>query len=303
MSRRRSLVPSSRARPSLVRRGAALLAFGAAALLGGAAAACTDVPSDPNTPISIEFDTTMLPSLAIVDGDTLRDAQGNVAPLRAVVRNVNGAVIENASVTFVIPDSAAASQTLNVHLVNGDTVVSNGASDPKIFSSSRVVRLVAAIGNLQAASLELAVVLRPSALQRTSAASIPPIVYGTNGDTADLYSDSLGVRVVRGANGDTGVRRIRVQYRILDSAHATVDSVRITRDTTGRDSSSIATANESGFASRRLRIRGKPAGAGVPEVDTVVVEARVILGPRPADVLGPVQFLIPVRSTAPPATP
>ena len=299
------VVPSPPPRASLVRRAgapAAVAALAAAASLAGAAA-CTDVPSDPNTPVSIEFDTTMLPSPSVITSDTLRDAEGNVAPLRAIVRDINGNTIVGAPVEFIIPDSAAAGQTLNVHVVNGDTVVAGPVADPAIFTGSRQVRIVASIGNLQTAPVNLPVVLLPQRLNRTSADSIVGVItYGDNGastrsDTTKLYSDSLGVRVVRGATADTGVRGIRVLYRILDPAPEALDSVRLVRDTTGRDSSSAAVTNDAGYASRRIRVRGK-AGAAP---DTVVVEARVVL--RPGTVLGPVRFRVPVRQSQATTTP
>jgi len=47
------------------------------------ATACSDVPSDPDTPFSIEFNHA--PSPSVVLGDTLFDSSGIATPLRARV--------------------------------------------------------------------------------------------------------------------------------------------------------------------------------------------------------------------------
>jgi hypothetical protein len=280
-----------------------LAALAAAAALAGAAAACTDVPSDPNTPVSIEFDTLLLPSPAIIAGDTLRDAQGRAAPLRAIVRNIDGDVIADAPVQFVLPDTAARG-SLKLTLVGGGATLVSGlnesvAADSIALSTRRQVRIVASIGNLQTSPIELAVVRRPRFLVRTNPDSIvAAYVYGVS-DTNKMHTDTLGVRVLWKQSPDSGVRRIRVQYTIVDPASDVLDSVRLIRDTTGRDTTSGAITNDAGYASRRLRIRAK---AGATAVDTIVVEARVILGREPGDTLGPVRFRVPVRQSAPPAT-
>ena len=284
------------------RRAAPLAALAAAALLAGAAAACTDVPSDPNTPVSIEFDTLLLPSPAIIAGDTLRDAQGRAVPLRAVVRNIDGKEIADAPVQFVLPDTAARG-SLKLTLAGGDTLVSglneSLAADSIALSTRRQVRVVASIGNLQTSPIELAVVRRPRVLVRTNPDSIvAAYVYGVS-DTNRMHTDTMGVRVLWKQSPDSAVRRIRVQYTIVDPASEVLESVRLIRDTTGRDTTSGAITNDAGYASRRLRIRAK---AGATAADTIVVEARVILGREPGDTLGPVRFRVPVRQSAPPAT-
>ena len=283
------------------RRAAPLAALAAAALLAGAAA-CTDVPSDPNTPVSIEFDTLLLPSPAIIAGDTLRDAQGRAVPLRAVVRNIDGKEIADAPVQFVLPDTAARG-SLKLTLAGGDTLVSglneSLAADSIALSTRRQVRVVASIGNLQTSPIELAVVRRPRVLVRTNPDSIvAAYVYGVS-DTNRMHTDTMGVRVLWKQSPDSAVRRIRVQYTIVDPASEVLESVRLIRDTTGRDTTSGAITNDAGYASRRLRIRAK---AGATAADTIVVEARVILGREPGDTLGPVRFRVPVRQSAPPAT-
>ena len=68
----------------------------------GTVAACAEIGTSPDEPAAIEL--TALPSPSVVIGDTLRDESGLVAPARATVLNVRGAVIADAAVRYLYAD-------------------------------------------------------------------------------------------------------------------------------------------------------------------------------------------------------
>ncbi len=96
------------------------------ALLAGGAltAACTDIPTGPDEPFSIEF--RGLPFPAVVLGDTLRAADGTLAQLTATVYNVNGKPILDPQLEFLIPGKGAT--MLDGGYLQGDSIVKAGVA-------------------------------------------------------------------------------------------------------------------------------------------------------------------------------
>ncbi len=96
-----------------------------ALLAGGAlAAACTDIPTSPDEPFSIEF--RGLPFPAVVLGDTLRDASGTAARLTATVYNVNGTPISDPPLAFIVPGRGAT--VLDGGYLRGDSITQRGVA-------------------------------------------------------------------------------------------------------------------------------------------------------------------------------
>lgn len=79
---------------------AAPLAVAAAALFG-----CTELTGNPGAVSAIDF--TGIPFPSVVTGDTMRDASGAVAPLRARVYDGRGAEIADADIRFFTLDTGA----------------------------------------------------------------------------------------------------------------------------------------------------------------------------------------------------
>ncbi len=96
-----------------------------ALLAGGAlAAACTDIPTGPDEPFSIEF--RGLPFPAVLLGDTLRAADGTAAQLTATVYNVNGKPILEPALEFFVPGKGAT--LLGGSYLRGDSIVKRGVA-------------------------------------------------------------------------------------------------------------------------------------------------------------------------------
>lgn len=81
----------------------ALRAAGIGLLIAAVAAACTEVGTNPNTPVAIQLDQPASPSVLL--GDTLRDSLGLAAPLRVTVFNFKNDSIPGIPVSFLAADS------------------------------------------------------------------------------------------------------------------------------------------------------------------------------------------------------
>ncbi|MGH7647351.1 MAG: hypothetical protein ACREND_04490 [Gemmatimonadaceae bacterium] len=81
----------------------ALRAAGVALLIAAVAAACTEVGTNPNTPVAIQLDAPASPSVIL--GDTLRDSLGVAAPLHVTVFNFKNESIPGIPVSFLAADS------------------------------------------------------------------------------------------------------------------------------------------------------------------------------------------------------
>ena len=97
--------------------------------------ACTDISSDPNTVLSLQFDSLPAPGVAV--GDTLRDTLGAVARPTVHAFNFHGDEIVPASVFFLSPDTG-----VTVDSASGTIVADSLRSSP--------ARIVANVGTLQA---------------------------------------------------------------------------------------------------------------------------------------------------------
>lgn len=277
----RAVAPS--VAPSVARAGARVLALGTAALGVAmlALAACADSPTGAE-PFSLTFDE--LPFPAVVAGDTLRDATGAAAPLRARVFGGDGNEIPDAEASYLVLDRGA-------HLETGNYVFGDSAGP--------LVRVVAEAAGIPSQPLELAVVLRPDSLSLASPTVLDTALFTPGGRiTPTDTSARIAVRVLhRPTEGDpVGVGRWVVRYDVELYDGTTVvenDSLALLVGENGR-LSVLDTTDTQGAAWRRLLLNG--ARPAIDAVDSAVVSVT-ILG-RPAGTVSPPGYrvMVPIRS-------
>jgi hypothetical protein len=255
------------------------LAAGAALVI---APACTNVPSDPNTPFSIEF--ARAPSPSVVLGDTLFDSLGTPAPLKARVFNSNGDEIVGAKVTYhvIAYDSGKAlpsnpayrdSVPLTVDSLSGFVL---GKANP-VFAGKHA-RVYAQAGNLQSDTVGIVAVRSADSL--TASGTITDTLSFLNPDTLPL-SPALNATVRHTSDGatsaaDSAVPSYLVWFRVVQPAAG--DTSYVATVNGNRKASQIDTTDASGTASRQVRIRRakfpftKAADSTGFISDTVIVE-------------------------------
>lgn len=236
--------------------------------------ACTDIETGPNVATSLEFEA--LPFPAIVAGDTLRDINGMVAPLRALVFNSDNDEIAGAPIRY-----AGLESVVTVDSVTG-IVVAGAKADT-------ATRIVAFIGALQSTPLRLSVVPRPDSVARSG--TIDTLKYSLS-DTTQNVSGDLAVRVSsRVGTGTVPVRDWIVTFTLQTPA----DSIRARIVAENGRNSGADTTSTAGIAARKVRL----FPAGLTSVrDSVVVLARVRY--RGADLSGsPVRLVLPVQPRVP----
>jgi hypothetical protein len=223
-----------------------------AALLGGTAfAACTDVSTDPQVPVSLQFDS--LPALAVVVGDTMRD--GTQRPARLPVRafSGSGAPVSDSQLKVIGIDTGS---------VKAFGLVSGLFLTGKAVTAS--VRIVAQAGALQSQTQTFAVVDIPTTLSRTST-SVTDSIVSNPLDTVNRFVDTK----VQVLTGTTALNGLRVRFRILNFPATLLDSVRLV-STDGKNATSALMSG--GTALIRVKVYSKP---GVRGADTVRVEASI----------------------------
>lgn len=224
----------------------------AALLVSTVAAGCTSVSTDPQVPLSLQFDS--LPALAVVVGDTMRGGDLQPARVPAVAYNAAGGVLPDTQVRLVgiDPVSVNAFRQLSGLLITGRLV-------------TPMVRVVAQAGAVQSQTQTFAVVAVPTALSRTAADATDSLVY--NGlDTSTRFVDTRA-RVLAGT---TPLNGLRVRFRVVSIPTAIVDSVRLVNASSGRTVASVLTASDA--ATIRLKAYAKPA---VNITGTVTLEASI----------------------------
>jgi hypothetical protein len=293
--------------PRITRR---LVGIGVAACAVAAyAASCTDLPSDPKTPFSIELRSPGSPGVA--RADTLRDSLGIVAPLHAVAFNSSGDSIPGADITYhVVPvkDSTATVKYDSTPAridASGRLVI---ARSETIFVK-RTFRVYAQAGGLQTVPIVFTVTRRPDSL-----------IAGHDTAFTLRFPDTLPqiplvVRLkhtpVSGESaGDTTVPAWLVRYEFVRPDSANHDTTYLAF-TGGSRGSRVDTTDANGVASRSVRIRytafpfqQKAPKAGTDTIyDTVQVRARAY-APGGAEVPpGPYLFTIVVKAKQQGATP
>ncbi|MCC6243151.1 MAG: hypothetical protein IT353_09935 [Gemmatimonadaceae bacterium] len=231
--------------------------------------ACAEVGSAPDVPAAIEL--SAFPSPAIIIGDTLRDSTGAVAPIEAIVRNVQGDVIADATIRYLYADFGRDS-ALAVDSVTGIVRALKTAT-------GTTSRLAARVGLSLQVLRTIAIIQRPDSL--SAPATILPLFTTTLADTgrtgATQNTSADFAVVVRHVDSVTAaattVASWPVRFELLSPANATNDTTRAVFlvNESGRPST-LDTTDNSGNAARRVRIRAA-SYPSTDAVDTVVVRA------------------------------
>jgi hypothetical protein len=272
-----------------------------------AGAGCVEITTAEQGVLSIRFDP--LPP-SIVAGDTLRDSLGRVQRLRAVAFNEAGDSVAGAAFTFgFLPlgrDTASgAAPALTVDPTSG---LVRADSLPRAAQA----RVSATFGSRLQALDTIAIVRRPTRLQRVGAASVP-LRYLCTDSSRTLLADTLtfgtvspplAVRLrgdsVRGDTTTVPVPSYLVRYRITFPATipSGVSPYGDTRPalylTNGRNDRPLQfdTTNASGQTTTALRVIG-PLLTPANSPDSVVVVAQALYRGVPIDTAG-VRFTVRV---------
>jgi len=256
------MTPSARAR-----RRASWVLISAVVAATGIGTACAEIGLGPNEAAAIELDP--FPSPSVVVGDTLRNIDGVVAPVRARVFNVRGDVIDDAAPQYLYADFNIDS-ALAINPTTGVVIAKKLVSGDK--------RIAARIGGSLQVLRGLRIVTRPDSV---NGASLTDILGTSLPDTGRRGLDANSTRALTvtvrhlEAGAITGAASWPVRFQLLNPANPTNDTMAAAYliDDQGR-ASTIDTTDGSGFAGRRVRVRALqfPSGTGV---DSVVVRATV----------------------------
>jgi hypothetical protein len=232
----------------------------AALLLAASVAGCTDVSTDPQVPLSLQFDS--LPSLAVVVGDTMRDTA--LAPARVAVRvfNSSGGVVSDSQIRVIGIDTASVSA---FRLISGLRLVGRTVTP--------AVRIVAQSGSLQSQVQTFAVVPVPLGIANGDAVN-DSLFYNAT-DSARRATDVKATIFSRVAPDTTTLflNGLRVRFRVASFADSLLDSVRLvtpaisTTPPERATNSALITGN-----SATIRVRAYPK-AGRTGAGLVTIEA------------------------------
>lgn len=180
----------------------------AAGAVAAAFVACSQIPTNPNTPFAIQVDT--LPAPSVVAGDTMRDTTGTVQPIRVEVFNVQGHVLPNPHVRFLSFDMHQLLFDTLGHAIGAPT----GDSTPQFVVDAQA---------LQTAPQTLPVVLRPDSLLFADSDSVQTDtlqITGSSFDTLSLPLDATLHHNPDSAGADSVTRSYIVRYSIVYPAKA-----------------------------------------------------------------------------------
>ena len=230
-------------------------------LAAALAAACAEVGTDPDAPVSIEFNR--LPSPSILVGDTLRDLFGNVAHLRDSVFVFNR---DN--------DTIVGFPTMFLATVDTARLKYDSAADVLVSlapTGLANVGVQAQAASLFPAAVQLAIVRNaPTTIDTVHTDSVlHQIFFGTQA----LRSRSSKEFTVKVMADDSTVTGWPVQFRLV-SLPASLDSIRFIAslgDTLAKSRASPFDTTQAGTAARYIAAWAK---SGQPNgTDTLVVEA------------------------------
>ena len=245
--------------------GIAIACTTAATAVAAVIVACSQIPTDPNKPFSIQVDT--LPAPSVVAGDTMRDTTGALAPIRVEVFNVQGHPLPNPHVRFL---------SFNKHQLLFDTL-GHAIGAP---GGDSTVQFVVDAQGLQTAPQPLAVVLRPDSLLFADSDSVQTDTLHAGGPSVDTLSLPLDARLHHNpgsAGADSVTRSYLVRYSIVYPSSAAAgtgtpsDTVRaIYISDVNHVPARVDTTDQTGAAVRYVlfnKARIKP-----PVTDSVVVQ-------------------------------
>ncbi len=227
----------------------------AALLTAAAFAGCTDVSTDPQFALSLQFDS--LPASAVVIGDTMRGA--DLAPARLGVRAFSGAgtLLNDSALRVIGIDSTSVA---SFQMIGGLRLTGR-----KLASA---VRVVSQAGSLQSQQQTFAVVPVPTSLRDGD--SIPDTLFYTQPDSAKRFRDVKVTIVGRTAPESTlrTLEGLRVKFRVVSFADSVLDSVRLVSSASGRLTTSALISGGSAL----VRIKAYPK-AGPVRAGSIIVEA------------------------------
>ncbi len=240
----------------------------------GAAAACAEIGTGPNDAAAIEMEP--FPSPSVVIGDTLRNINGVVAPVRAIVRNVRGDVIDDAPIRYLYAEFNRDS-ALRVDSATGIVVALRASSgaDPRV--AARVGGSLQVLRALVVTQRPDTVIAQPSPALLTTVFPDTGRFQATSNATQAL---SVGIRT-RTNDALANVNAWPVRFELVAPANPTNDTnaVAFLVDDSGRPST-LDTSDVGGTAGRRVRVRAQrfPTGAAV---ETVIVRAVITYKGQP----------------------
>ncbi len=238
-----------------------------AAVLAAALVSCRDVPAPESGVLSVS--PLMLPSPAVVVGDTMRDSLGVAAPLRVIAYGVGGTAVDpQPAATFVLLDTGVA------HLARAYLIGDRAGG---------TVRIVGNVAGIQTLPQLVLVTLKPDALVPSdSTHQVRPFAFPR--DTAATADLNVEVRNTASAS-PSGVDGVVVRYDITRSPPV-VGSGPSVLLLNGNSLSSRDTTAGGGKASRTLRFR---LAAAAPATDSAFVSATASYRGQS---IGVVQFTI-----------
>lgn len=267
------------------------MAVVALAIAAAGSAACSEIGTGVQEAAAIELPP--FPSPSVVVNDTLRDANGRVAPIKALVLNVKGDVIADAPVRYAYADFARDSAIL----VDSATGIVRAVAPAKGLSGDG--RIAARVGGSLQVLRSLIVTTRPDSLVAQATGTLLTTVFP---DTGRLNAGRNTVQVnatvkhIEANNApSTGVNAWVVRFRLVTPANPNNDSTAsvFLVDESLRPSV-IDTSNTSGIATRGVRVRAASFPATPGALDSVRVEATASY--RGVPLAGsPVTIAVPIK--------
>ncbi|MDQ6611836.1 MAG: hypothetical protein M3Y64_05340, partial [Gemmatimonadota bacterium] len=212
-------------------------------------------------------------------------------PLKAIVRNLKGAILPNAPVRYVYAD-ATRDSAIFVDSITGYIV----ALKP-LNVATPTARIAARIGSSLQIVRSVAVTVRPDSADRGASTSVATLLVTQPDGSATAVSNtsaSLGVFVRHFGDVITAVPNWLVKYEVLLPANPGNDSTKSAfLVDESQKVSNIDTTDAGGSAARYVRVRANtfPATA---DADSVVVLATVSYQGK--NVKGaPIRFVVPVK--------
>ena len=268
------------------RHRASALLLSAVIAATGIGTACAEVGLGPNEAAAIELDP--FPSPSVVIGDTLRNIDGVVTPVRARVFNVRGDLIADATPRYLYAD-------FNIDSALAIDSSTGRVSAKKLVSGDK--RIAARIGGSLQVLRSIRIVTRPDSVDGTSLTTILGTSLPDTGQQGRERNSTRALTVtVRHleAGVSTPARSWPVRFQLLSPANPTNDTMAAVYliDDQGR-ASTLDTTDDNGGAGRRVRVRALqfPEGTGV---DSVIVRATVTYKGLPLKG-SPVRLAAPVR--------
>ena len=253
----------------------------AALLTAAAFGACTEVSTNPQVPLSLQFDS--LPALAVVAGDTLRG--GDLLPAQLPIRvfNGSGAQISDTVIRVIGIDT---SSVKSFTLLSGLRVLGK--------TENTAVRIVAQAASLQSQTQTFAVVPRPTGIGKSNT-DVDSVIYDAI-DTSTRYRD-VKVTIYRQVVPESTavfLNGLNVRMRIVSVTDSVLDSARLVLSSTGRNAASAMIS--SSVATLRLKVYPK---AGVKAFARGIVTLEASHKAFGTDIPGsPFQFtvkLVPLK--------